>query len=205
MTLLPAAGAGEAEEEEEEENFSIPEDEAEAAEYRRAITIVQRALRSRKLRNLWPNMEQLRAKFLDPKAIAAGAASSPWYSNFGLAIREGLRYAPEVVQALQSAWKTITTATGTEHISKEDYITMMRKLYLAIKLHEGDFEVDADDMLASLDDDWAEDADGKDYITESAFHRCWFQVRMRGDARLLIPAPVALTCRAREQRARAPQ
>ena len=50
-------------------------DEVEAARYRRAVEILQKATRSRKLRALWPNMEKLRSMYIDPSAAAAGAAS----------------------------------------------------------------------------------------------------------------------------------
>ena len=155
----------------------------EIAEYKRAVAILQKAIRGRKLRQLWPNMEQLRARYLDPKALAAGASDSPWYSNFALACREGLRYAPQVVRGLNDTWNTLTAAAGTPTLSKEDYTTMMRKLYLAVKIDESDHDIDPKDCLDSLEEDWIEDSDGKDELTESAFHRCFFQlVDMNCDA-----------------------
>ena len=88
-------------------------DEVEAARYRRAVEILQKATRSRKLRALWPNMEKLRSMYIDPSAAAAGAASNPLYSNVALAIRESLRVAPAVRHALNHAWRSLTTASGT--------------------------------------------------------------------------------------------
>ena len=220
-------------------------DEVEAARYRRAVEILQRATRSRKLRALWPNMEKLRSMYIDPSAAAAGAASNPLYSNVALAIRESLRVAPAVRHALNHAWRSLTTASGTwdaptgfkwasvgelrpargielicnklaaildkrtefepaeltqcgiagslcsDHfvksagsrffspvptLTKADYATMSRKLYLVIKEREFDYDIDPNDSLESLEADWYDDAQGKAELTEAAFHRCVFQL-----------------------------
>ena len=45
-----------------------------------------------------------------------------------------------------------------------------------LKLQAGESDVDVDDCTDSLEDDWADDACGKEYMLESDFFNCWFQV-----------------------------
>ena len=216
-----------------------------SAEYLGALKILENAIRSRRLRRLWPDMEKLQSRYMDQAALAAGAGSNPLYSNFALAVREGLRFAPEVQQALSHAWLVCTSAAGTtaapsgtrwtnagtkqpphavqltnpslesalgqghldftsaqlqnfgvpplrpDHyvkageayfmpaatLPRDDYEAMTRKLYLAIMLDDEDVGVDPLDCAATRDNDWAEDSEGKEELTEAAFHKAWFQVR----------------------------
>ena len=50
------------------------------------------------------NLPKLRAAYLDPAAVAAGAASNPLYNDNALAAREALRTNPHIVGALDRAW-----------------------------------------------------------------------------------------------------
>ena len=74
---------------------------------------MQRCWKNKNNRLKWPSMDMLRALFLDQKAIEAGAADSHWYQPAALAIREALRRAPEVEEALDECWAACTSATGS--------------------------------------------------------------------------------------------
>ena len=63
-------------------------DPHEDEEYKKAITKLQKFLKRRKVERTWAKaIEELREKFLDPRALEAGAADSKWYSNTALAAR----------------------------------------------------------------------------------------------------------------------
>merc|ERR1719327_288638 len=89
--------------------------------------------------------------------------------------REKLRHNPEVVAALEAAWKSCCPA-GQASISREQYGEMIRKLYLVLKAQAAEGDFDADDCLASADEDWQSDARGKDHLDKDDFFKCWFQL-----------------------------
>lgn len=74
------------------------------------VKYIQRKWKSRKFRKMFanfPSLEQLRAIYLDPKAEAAGAAGSKWYTSLALAAREHVRMSEEVSQCVKKAWDAI--------------------------------------------------------------------------------------------------
>lgn len=114
-----------------------------------AALVIQRCYRGRTNRKqvtMWRGaITKLRESFIDKAAIDAGATANPMYSDAALAARDALRHHPSVVDALEEAWVACKQATGRRGISvlsREDYVTMSRKIYLAVKLleHEGDGE-----------------------------------------------------------------
>ena len=143
-----------------------------------AARCIQRCARTHKQRKMWPSMEKLRALFMDKKAIEAGAMDNKWYKPMALGIREALRTAPEVVAALSDAWEAIHAACGRppEGLSLDMYTKMCRKMYLVAKLEDGDGSIDPVDCIASVREDWADDAGGAEFLTEELFKRCWFQL-----------------------------
>lgn len=50
-----------------------------------------------------------------------------------------------------------------------------------------DSDIEADDCIQSMSDDWNEDAQGKDYMDQDDFFHCWFQVAL-GDRRFCVGA-----------------
>ena len=133
----------------------------------------------RKMLAKFPSLEQLKAIYMDEKAIAAGASGSKWYTALALAAREHVRMSDEVAEACQLAWVSVmqaahhqagsdesgVDAAGTASraalqagLTREAYEAMSRKLYLLSKLLDGDVNIDAADCRASAEEDWREDA-----------------------------------------------
>ena len=80
-------------------------------------------------------IENLQKQFLDPRAVAAGATDNKWYSNTALAVRNALKQASEVEEALLFAWNAIAEAVGTsDGLNYDMYTVMCRKLYLAVRV-----------------------------------------------------------------------
>lgn len=81
-----------------------------------AARFLQRYVRSKKARKAFElltsreTINKLKALFLDPRAIAAGAEKSPLYSLATLAARDALRTHASVVSALADAWESIQEA-----------------------------------------------------------------------------------------------
>ena len=77
------------------------------------VKYIQRKWKSRKFRKMFanfPSLEQLRSIYLDPKAEAAGAAGSKWYTSLALAAREHVRMSDEVKLCVNQAWVAINQA-----------------------------------------------------------------------------------------------
>ena len=123
----------------------------------------------------WPSVCQLKEAFLDEKAKAAGAEDCIWYTAEMLLARERLRSDLRVVAATRHAWNRLAPQ-GADSFSLSHYTAMTRVLYLALKLQaiEGDF--DPEDCMESIEEDWEEDAAGKDHLTYDDFARSWFQL-----------------------------
>jgi hypothetical protein len=89
-----------------------------------------------------------------------------------------LRQAPEVVEALSSAWTTVCETVGTsDGLCYQMYTVMCRKLYLSSKLEEGDAHIDVQECMENMKEDWKEDTDGRPVLSEAQFVKSWFQVR----------------------------
>ena len=102
-------------------DYEAPEDErgapppirtfdsdADAAKY------VQRKWRGRKIRKLlkmFPSLEQLKEMYLDPKARAAGAADSKWYTAQALKAREHVRLSADIEENCNHAWQCVIEAS----------------------------------------------------------------------------------------------
>ena len=142
-----------------------------------AARVIQRCAKNMKIRRMFPSMEKLRSLFMDERALAAGAADSVWYKPAALAIREALRTAPEVVQALNDAWEACSAAADSpKELTMQSYSIMCRKMYLADKIDDADSEIDPKDCLDTIAEYWADDTGGQSALTEELFKRCWFQL-----------------------------
>ena len=100
-----------------------------------AVCVVQRVWKGRKRRAImsrWKEAVQaLRDSYMDAKAMAAGAQSSPLYSDASLAARDALRRTPEVEAALDAAWDACRVCAGRPSatgLTKDEYQMMSRKL-----------------------------------------------------------------------------
>ncbi|KAL1503273.1 hypothetical protein AB1Y20_011328 [Prymnesium parvum] len=124
------------------------------------------------------NIDELRERFIGPKALAAGAAEIVWYTDEMLVAREALRSEESVQAAMQYAWDTLTTHTGEGGglISRADYTTMCRKIYLVIKAREYEADFDPMDCLEYVAADWFEDSKGKTHLDRAAFFSCLFEL-----------------------------
>ena len=153
------------------------EADAEFERFRWALSKVEGVIRKRNSARAFTKVvEEAKSLFLDERALAAGAASNSLYSIAALAIRKGLSTDPVVEGALDEAWLAISTAVGGSELTRDDYATMNRKLYLALEAEERDHDVDVNSFLGSLDDDWQDDAQGLPTLDGEAFRRCWFQL-----------------------------
>jgi hypothetical protein len=101
------------------------------------IAKLGRAVRGRKAaRAFLEVVEAAREAFFDERALRAGAKDNKFYKDGALMIRKQLADEPEVKEALDDAWSGICSGLGrpttSKSISKQDYVTIMRKLYLAV-------------------------------------------------------------------------
>ena len=131
----------------------------------RALVVISRVVKA--WLNLRRNAQQF---FLDEKAMQAGAAECIWYTTENLMARERLKTDRRVVSSLRTAWERLAPP-GAEHIGREEYVAMTRVLYLALKFQAWETDFDPEDCMESLDEDWAEDAGGKDYLDYEDFAR----------------------------------
>ena len=142
-----------------------------------AASYVQKKWRSRKTRKLlamFPSMRQLESMYIDEAALAAGAGDNPLYSSRALKTRELIYHTPEVQAGLTFAWRAVAYRKGElALVKREDYLVMMRKLYLALK---DDAELDPSDCFDSASEDWEADAKNQQTLGEEEFKRCWFQL-----------------------------
>ena len=104
----------------------------------------------------WPTLFELKAMYLDPDAVAAGAEDSEMYSDEALKEREKLRSSPEVLEALEVAWAALVPP-GSEGMDQQMYWDIGRKLYLYLMLGE---PPDPHDCMQSVGKDWNEDSNG---------------------------------------------
>ena len=145
-----------------------------------AASVIQRCWKGRKARKLWRGaVDKLRSAFIDPRAQAAGAEDSPWYTDAALAARDALREDKAVGNALDDAWRAVAEASGRLELGtliREDYLTMSRKIYLATKHIDGAGDVSIDDFGEAEEEDWEADAGGADELSEEAFKACWFEL-----------------------------
>ena len=114
----------------------IQEDEdatEKVSEEQEAMLRLTRAVKRKKALALLPDLEQLRKLFLNEEAISAGAGGGKFYTSAALFARDAIRRDPEVELALQFAFERCTACTATGTIGREDYMKMMRKIYLVRK------------------------------------------------------------------------
>ena len=116
---------------------------------------------------------------MDDRALKAGAADSPLYTDTALAARDALRSTTEVEASLAAAWAACRACVGRPDatgLTQNEYKTMTRKMYLVIKLKETDAELDVADAEQAAKEDWLADSQGRDEISEEDFKRCWFEL-----------------------------
>lgn len=102
-----------------------------------------------------PDMETLRALFLDEEARRAGAESNVLYTGAALKVRAMLRHSTQVRAALTEAWRAIVAPEGKAGLSRAEYFVMSRKLFLwsRIEAAEG-ADLDVHDAIGTAYKDW---------------------------------------------------
>eukprot|EP00966_Prymnesium_polylepis_P144405 3334504-Prymnesium_polylepis.1 len=125
-----------------------------------------------------PSLKALRETFLDKRAMQAGAADGLFYTTEMLLKRETLKSNELVARAIQQAWlRTVPQASrDAGRVSFALYSRMTRTLYLALKLQADEDDFDPEDCMESLEEDWEDDAAGKDHLTYNDFAASWFQL-----------------------------
>ena len=72
--------------------------------------------------------------------------------------RMAIRCPSQAVQtAINQLWQLMLRLHGREADERlfcDDYVTMSRKLYLVLKVQEREEDIDPDDCMESLEDDW---------------------------------------------------
>jgi len=137
---------------------------------------------SQSARNMWLNitnkeaLEKLRALYLDERAIRAGARESALYTDEMLARREALRSHELVHRALENLWVSIPRVAASQ-LSKDEYMTLARKLYLINMMVEQRMgnELDPNEWRADAELDFKSDAHGKSFLTKDEFFAAWFE------------------------------
>lgn len=114
--------------------------------------------------------------------MQAGAAQNEWYADEMLREREALRSEESVQAAMQLAWERLGMMRGCSRglesrVSRAEYTTLCRKIYLVLKAWDYEADFDAFDCLQYVASDWAEDARGDDTLDRAAFFNCFFEVR----------------------------
>ena len=80
---------------------------------------------------------RLKAKYLDEKALAAGAADVIWYNEENILHREALKKNEGIQGAISNVWEAVRQACGIDDerpFNLIHYTIMSRKLYLAMKV-----------------------------------------------------------------------
>ena len=138
-----------------------------------AAKTIQQCFRNGKLRkdgkarlSLWPTVNNLRSLYLDTQAQQAGAEGSEFYTDEMIVAREALRKNIQVEAAVLDAWDNICVASGSgdEIMTYTTYEAMSRKLYLLFQSWEMEGYIDASEVSASVEADWADDAGGKTHM-----------------------------------------
>jgi hypothetical protein len=147
-----------------------------------AITL-QRFVRSRRMRKegkgmlaLWPSLSKLRGLYLDDRAIKAGAKESEMYTDEMIVRRETLRSDNLVQAALEEFWVSVPRL-AVDRLSKSEYMTLARKLYLINMMVEQRMgnELDPNEWRADAELDFKSDAHGKSFLTKDEFFAAWFE------------------------------
>ena len=162
--------------------------------------VIERCIKSRNERQSFGNLlKQAREMFMSEDALDMGAEDNEYYTNAALMVRAGLREDPLVVEALRYAWNRIRLSErnllletreyefGPEKpprdgepeftLTKVAYGTLIRKLYIALKLREkSDAKINPVECLHSMKDDWAKDSCGQKTMSEMAFNKCMFEL-----------------------------
>ena len=151
-----------------------------------ACRLLQRFFRSRKAKRAFEmltskeTIQRLKDMFLDPKALAAGAADSELYTIGMLSARDALRTDPLVIAALDDAWSAATAAAGSsggDAIDFDGYMALSRKLYLACFAENSDSKIDPNEFRSGAEDEWLVDsADTPGYLSKDAFMKSWFEL-----------------------------
>ncbi|KAL1500649.1 hypothetical protein AB1Y20_013297 [Prymnesium parvum] len=128
---------------------------------------------------------------MDDKAIAAGATGHVNYSSDMILRRTALRTENQVLAALEKAWVACANICAKNGLmSVEGYASMSRRLYLLLRLEDAaeehaamgkpdtilKVEIDPQDCLSTIEEDFAEDSKGKSHITQNDFYDCFFQL-----------------------------
>ena len=162
-----------------------------ADEFDWAMKKLNNAIRSRRARAAFSAViDAAKERFLDARALAAGASKSRWYTTTAMTIREALSQDADIQTRLRFAWYRCLEACGLPphgtSLNYEQYLTMSRKVYLVVKLLDGDASVDPRDCMRTLHEDWISDSQGTGEMAVEAFFRSWFEL---ADVHATRPAP----------------
>ena len=166
-----------------------------------AFELLERVVKRRKAGQAFVKVvNDARDMFLDEKAVKAGAEHGRYYSKFALMLRASLRNDVRVISTIHLAWTALLRAwrntsefsAGTTwlglglsddpSISKRGgfgaaaYRTMIRKLYLVLKLEAGDTHIDPQECLETIREDWPRDSNGGKELSEASFFNSWFEL-----------------------------
>ena len=169
-----------------------------------AISKLEKCIRSRRAwEKFQATVNAAWARFLDPRAAAAGAEGTKWYTDAAMTIRSGLVQAYEVSEALDDCWHLIKAISGGAAdddawvMPRDKYETMWRKLYLGIKVAEAEPAVHPSECNEMIEMDWEADATavggagGVVGLSEASFRESWFEVGAPERA-ALSPQPTAM-------------
>lgn len=142
----------------------------------RAACVIQRYARAhardvfgRQLRALWPRIKELKHKY-EASELASERRKVDLESIIG---RELLRSHPAVAHEIEAAWVVCTN--GKSVLSKDDYFTMRRKVYLSEKRLR-DEQPDAHECQKQLSHDWRRDSMGKLHLDKADFTEAWLRL-----------------------------
>ena len=96
---------------EELQDEVLPPEEQLRAQVRWALAKIEHCVAAKQGRDQFAAVvKRAREAFFDDRAIAAGAKQGRFYTNAALMVRESLREAPEVKDALRAVWCTVCSA-----------------------------------------------------------------------------------------------
>ena len=154
-----------------------------AAAYRlqRAVRRQQARDHGRRIRAIWPHINELRAKYVDNDVIIQAGRASEFYSDEAIVARESLRSHPAVLAALHEAWvacSSVNQSGGLQQgdgLDKNNFRSMARRVYLVSVLASAR-EPEVLTCNRALERDWKADVGGRSTLSREAFYESWFQL-----------------------------
>ena len=145
----------------------------------------------RRLRALWPHLDELRAKYIDNDVQIQAGRVSEFYSDEALVARESLRTHPTVLAALNDAWVACSAVNDAgslggldkaeRGLDKANFRSMARRIYL-VSVLASEREPEVVTCNRALERDWTADVGltpsgrGRSTLSRDAFSESWFQL-----------------------------